>query len=96
MSAEAQKQYYLLLSHLIESTHHKPLTVQVMVARDTPNLTQLVLKQASQSAIRNAQDIMPGIDVTAVTLTGRIELGYMTAAEFDAAVDSVEPEAEAV
>lgn len=83
MSDKSEKQYYLSLSHRVESAHHKDLTIQVLVRSDSPNLNQPMLNQASASAQKNAQEIMPGIEVTAISLVARIELGYMTAEEFE-------------
>lgn len=92
----SQQQYYMSLTHRVESAHHKTLTIQVLISQATPYLTQETLQRASASAAHEAGKIMPGIEITSVALIARIELGFMTPEEFDdQAVDAAEPEANA-
>ena len=90
----SQQQYYLSLAHRVESAHHKPVTIQVLIGQASPNLTQSVLQRANASAVREAQQILPGIEVTSVALIARIDLGFMTADEFND-LPAGEPEANA-
>jgi|GEM_PF-4937443 len=91
----SQQQYYLSLAHRVESAHHKPLTIQVLIGQASPNLTQAKLQRASATAAHEAEKIMPGIEVITIALIARIELGYMTPEEFSALpADAVAPEAD--
>ena len=80
----SQPLYYLSLAHRVESAHHKPLTIQVLIGQASPNLTQATLQRASATAAHEAEKIMPGIEVTTVALVARIDLGFMTPEEFSA------------
>lgn len=88
MSEQSGKKFYVSLTHRIESAHHKDLTIQVLVAGVNPNITQSMLNSAAKNAQDSAHEIMPGIEITGVSLIARIDLGYMTEAEFTGQADA--------
>jgi len=93
--SQDNKQFYLLLTHRVESVACKDLIIQVTVANGTPNVTKKMLEQASRNAIASANDIHEGIEVTGCTLIARIDLGHMTEAEFLGTTADVAEAAEA-
>jgi len=90
MSEQSGKKFYASLTHSITSAHHKDLTIQVLVAGENPNITQSMLNTAGKNAQDTAREIMPGIEITGVALIARIDLGYMTEAEFTGQVAAEE------
>ena len=80
--SQENKQFYMLLTHRVESVSCKDLIIQVTVANGTPNITRTMLEQASRNAIASANNIHEGIEVTACSLIARIDLGHMTESEF--------------
>lgn len=82
-TTEAVKSYFILLSHSVTSVYMNPVSINVLVRGTTPNIDKATMEQAAINAANTAGETFPGIEITGVALVARIDLGYMTDAEFD-------------
>lgn len=83
VAVEDPKFYFILLSHEVNSAFMQPIKINVLVRGTTPNIDKATMDQAQINAANTAAEEFPGIQIIGVALVGRIDLGYMTDAEFD-------------